>query len=145
MKLNDIVKNIKGIRVSTDAKILFAGLVLIIGVDRCCFSHEDVDTTAVDTEIKAAKASLDSVAALYNSAAATRDMYSRKCDSLCPRVGEYEAPEVRARKNREWCQYRDSLSKYRDQATVQKIARDWAQLRVDTLQSKRDLIKKRSH
>ncbi len=143
MKLNDIVKNIKGIRVSTDTKIILAGLLLVIGVDRCAFSHEDVDTTAVDNKIKAAKTSLDSVTVLRNSAVAMRDMYQRKCDSLCPRVGVPEAPSDRARKNREWIQYRDSLSKYRDQATVQEIARGWAQLRVDTLVSKRDIMKMR--
>jgi len=144
MKLNDILKQLNGIHVSTDAIIVLLGLLLIIGIDRYCFPREHIDTTGLEKEIKAAKVSLDSVNALYNSAATARDMYVRKCNSLCPRVGEYEASEVRARKNSEWRQYRDSLSKYRDQATVQQIAREWAQLRVDTLQSKLDLIKMRS-
>jgi len=143
MKLNDIVKQIKAIHVPTDTKIILAGLLLIIAVDQGCSSHEDVDTTAVENEIRAAESSLDSVVVRHRASAAARDMYARKCDSLCPRVGVYEAPSVRARKDREWRQYRDSLSKYYDQAIGLQIARDMAQLRVDTLQSKLRIMKTR--
>lgn len=134
----------KNINLSKETIAVLIALGVIIGIDRGCSSHEKVDTTELKKEIAAAKTSLDSVAALQGAAAVKRDMYQHKCDSLCPVVGVYENPSVRARKNVEWRQYRDSVSKYGDEATVQEIARGWAQLRVDTLESKLRMIELRS-
>lgn len=134
----------KNINLSTEAIDVLIVLGVIIGIDRGCSSHENVDTTGLETEIAAAKNSLDSVSVLYGAAASARDMYQHKCDSLCPVIGVPESPAARARKDVEWRQYRDSLSKYRDEAIVQDIARDWAQLRVDTLESNLRIIKMRS-
>lgn len=143
MKLNDIIKNIKGVRVSTDAKILFAGLLLIIAIDRGCSGHKDVDTTEIDKEIVDAQAALRAANARYQESASVRDMYKHKCDSLCPVVDVPENPADRERKNIQWRQYRDSVSKYGDRTIDMQIARDWAKLRVDTLISKRDRMKLR--
>ncbi|MCM1294932.1 MAG: hypothetical protein NC311_05265 [Muribaculaceae bacterium] len=143
MKLNDVIKNIRGVRVSTDAKILFVGLLLIVGIDRGCSGHKDVDTTEIDQEIVDAQVALRAANARFTESAAVRDVYKHKCDSLCPVVGVRENPDERARKNTQWRQYRDSLSKYGDRAIEMEIARDWAKLRVDTLVSKRDRMKLR--
>lgn len=133
----------KNINLSKETIALLIALGVIIGIDRGCSSHEKVDTTAIDKEIKAAQTSLDSVAALHDAAAARRDAYQKRYYDLCPVVGQPEAPSVRAAKDAEWIQVRDSLSKYRDETTVQQIAKDWAQLRVDTLMSKRNRMKLR--
>ena len=133
----------KNINLSKETITGLIALGVIIGIDRGCSSHEKVDTTELKKEIAAAKTSLDSVAALQGAAVAKRDMYRHKCDSLCPVVGVHENPSVRARKNVEWRQYRDSVYKYGDEATVQEIARGWAQLRVDTLESKLRMIELR--
>jgi len=143
MNMKDILKNIKGIRVSTDAKILFVGLLLIIGVDRVIFGYKDIDTTAVDKEILDAQAALRAAQARYQESAAIRDMYKHKCDSLTPVFGVSENPIDRSRKDKQWRQFRDSVSKYGDRTIDMQIARDWAQLRVDTLISKRDMMKMR--
>lgn len=143
MKLNDVIKNIKGIRVSTDAKVLFAGLLVLIAVDRCCFGHKDVDTTEIDQEIVDAEIALRTAEGQYQESAALHNMYKNKCDSLCPVVGVPENPADRVRKNIQWRQYRDSVLKYGDRTIDMQIARDWAQLRVDTLVSKRDRMKLR--
>ncbi len=111
MKLNDVVKNIKGLRVSTDAKILIIGLLVLIGVDRGCSSHKDVDTTEIDKEIVGAQAALRAAQVRYQESAALHKMYKHKCDSLCPVVGVPENPADRERKNIQWRQYRDSVSK----------------------------------
>ncbi|MDE6481476.1 MAG: hypothetical protein K2L25_01490 [Alphaproteobacteria bacterium] len=133
----------KNINLSKETIALLIALGVIVGIDRGCSSHEKVDTTAIDKEIKAAQTSLDSVATLHDAAAAQRDAYQKRYYDLCPVVGQPEAPSVRAAKDAEWIQVRDSLSKYRDETTVQQIAKDWAQLRVDTLMSKRNRMKLR--
>ncbi|MDE5615533.1 MAG: hypothetical protein K2I81_01730 [Alphaproteobacteria bacterium] len=116
---------------------------VVVGIDRGCSSHRDVDTTEIDKEIMAARTSLDSLIVLHNAEAAKHEMYKHKCDSLCPRVGDIETPSERERKNRQWRQWRDSVSKYGDRAIDLQIERDWARLRVDTLMSKRERMKLR--
>ncbi len=143
MNMKDVIKNIKDIRVPADVKILLVGFLLIIGVDRCVFGHKDVDTAAIDKEIATAQAALRVALARYQESAAVRDMYKHKCDSLTPVFGVYESPADRARRNAQWRQFRDSLSKYGDRAIDMEIALGWAQLRVDTLVSNRNSMTRR--
>lgn len=146
MNFKDAIKDIlKDVRITTDVKIMLAGLLLIcVGSGmRDCAGREAVDTTEIDKEIAAAKVSLFAAQQSYDAAAEKRDIYRHKCDSLSPVFGVEEAPAVRARKDAQWRQYRDSVSKYGDKAIDLEIARDWAKLRVDTLESKRKIMKMR--
>lgn len=136
------LKNIR-IPVSANTTIIALGLLALIAIDRGCSGHGNVDTSDIDKEINAAKTSLDSLSDLQSAAAANRDMYRHKCDSLCPVIGVQEDAADRARKDAQWRQYRDSVSKYGDRAIDLEIARDWAKLRVDTLVAKRDIMKMR--
>ena len=146
MNFKDALKDIlKDVRLTTDVKIMLAGLLMLCvgSAMRDCAGRKAVDTTEIDKEIAAAKVSLFAAQQSYDATAAKRDMYRHKCDSLVPVFGVEEAPADRARKDAQWRQYRDSVSKYGDKAIDLEIARDFAKFRVDTLESKRKIMKMR--
>lgn len=127
----------------TNNKFLLSGALLLM-VAACGRSGGDkADTMAIDREIAAATASRDSIAALLRASSATRDMYQGRRDSLNRVLGAKETAAARARKNKQWRQYRDSVSKYGDQTIDLAIARDWAQFRVDSLLTQREIMKMR--
>lgn len=127
----------KNVNLSNGVLALCVALAGLWGVSRVCSSRR-VDTTEIDKEIKAAQVSLDSVAALHNSAVRQHDVYKKRYFDLLPVVGQLEKASEREDKNAEWRLVRDSLFKYRDMAEMQKIAKERAQLRVDTLLYKRE-------
>lgn len=134
----------KNINLPKGTIAMLIALGAITATEQGCTSRDNTAATELQKEIAAAKTSLDSISALYNAAAAKREMYQHKCDSLCPVVGVYEVPAERARKVAQWCQYRDSVSKYREQAIDLEIAKDWAQLNVDTLMLNQKVINLKS-
>lgn len=134
----------KNINLPKGTIAMLIALGTITATEQGCTSRDNAAATELQKEIAAAKTSLDSISALYNAATAKRDMYQHKYDSLRPVVGVYEVPAERARKVDQWCQYRDSVSKYREQAIDLEIAKDWAQLNVDTLMLNQRIVNLKS-
>ena len=125
---------------SKQTVVVLLALALMMGTERACVRRKAARLDAVDKEIKAAQASLDSITALQDSACALRDMYHDMYWTLNAAIDLREKSAVCARKDAEWFRIADSLYKYRDEASKQFFAKDAAKCRLDTLLQKRDKI-----
>lgn len=123
---------------------VLAGLLpglLLIGMAQSCSHRAAIDTFEIDAKVVAAQATLDSLNVLSQDAQQKAAVFKNKCDSLCPVVGVHETPAERARKDAQWRQYRDSLSKYYERVIDLEVEKVWAELNVDTLKCNQKIIK----
>ena len=129
---------------SKQTVVVLLALALMMGTERACVRRKAARLDAVDKEIKAAQASLDSITALQDSACALRDMYHDMYHdmywTLNAAIDLREKSAVCARKDAECFRIADSLYKYCDEVSKQFFAKDSARWRLDTLLQKRDRI-----
>lgn len=97
----------------------------------------------LDAKITETENALDSIDVLCDSLQAKYKMSVAKCRALLPVVGVDEAPDVRARKNVEWLQYRDSVFEYTDRMADAELARNRMIMQLDSLVYERNRAKRR--